>query len=88
MKREKIQVRICVGTACFVQGGADLLLYGDFLNPDMLGECEIEGTSCLGGCKQAGSTELKAPFVEINGKIYGNVTQERFIQLLGEAMHA
>ena len=31
MKKEKVQVKICVGTACFVQGGSDLLLYNDFV---------------------------------------------------------
>ena len=30
MKKEKVQVKICVGTACFVQGGSDLLLYNSF----------------------------------------------------------
>jgi NADH:ubiquinone oxidoreductase subunit E len=87
MIREKIQVKICVGTACFVQGGADLLLYGDYLDPELLGECNIEGTSCLGGCKVEGA-ESKAPFVEINGKMHGNVNQARFIELLREVLHA
>ncbi len=87
MIREKIQVRICVGTACFVQGGADLLLYGDYLDPELLGECNIEGTSCLGGCK-AERADCKAPFVEINGRMYGNVTQARIIELLKEVLHA
>jgi NADH:ubiquinone oxidoreductase subunit E len=87
MKQKKIQVRICVGTACFVQGGADLLLYGDFLDPETQGMCEIEGTSCLGGCKDPSSKE-KAPFVEIDGILYGNVTQTRLIELLQEAVHA
>ena len=31
MKKSKVKVRICLGTACFVQGGADLLLYNDFV---------------------------------------------------------
>ena len=82
MKKSKIKVRICLGTACFVQGGADLLLYNDFLDPAILADCEIEGCSCLEQCKVGGN----APFVEINGKIYDGVTQEKFCKLLSESV--
>ena len=47
MQKKKVDVKICVGTACFVQGGADLLLYNDFLDPEIVERCEIEGSSCL-----------------------------------------
>jgi NADH:ubiquinone oxidoreductase subunit E len=87
MRKQRIKVRICVGTACFVQGGADLLLYGDFLDPELLGECDIEGTSCLGGCKVE-SPDRKAPFVEINGTLHANVTPARLVELLKEVAHA
>ena len=83
MKKEKVQVRICVGTACFVQGGSDLLLYNDFVDPAVVAECEITGCSCLESCKSGGEG---APYVEINGKIYSKVTQERFSKLLAEAV--
>ena len=46
-------------------------------------DCEIEGCSCLEQCKLGGGS---APFVEINGKIYDGVTQERFCKLLAEAV--
>lgn len=90
-KKEKVMVRICVGTACFVQGGADLLLYNDFLDPVVLANCDIEGVSCLNMCKQVAgdsSQNAKPPFVKINDKIYGDVTQERFCKLLAEAVNA
>lgn len=87
MGQKKIFVKICVGTACFVQGGADLLLYEDFIDPQVLGLCAIEGTSCLGGCKSE-HARSKAPFVEIDGVMYANVTQERLRELLKEATDA
>lgn len=89
MQKKKVDVKICVGTACFVQGGADLLLYNDFLNPEIVERCEIEGSSCLDVCKHAAEGENnKPPYVSIDGKVYGNVTQERFIKLLSEAVNA
>lgn len=87
MGQKRIQVKICVGTACFVQGGADLLLYEDFLDPELLGLCDIEGTSCLGKCK-TDDPKWKAPFVEIDGRVYQNVTQRQLADLLWEAANA
>lgn len=90
-QKEKVIVKICVGTACFVQGGADLLLYNDFLNPEVLEECEIEGSSCLEFCKCGGGKadgEGKPPFISINGKVHGDVDEERFCALLAEAVDA
>jgi len=86
-KREKVNVRICVGTACFVQGGSDLLLYNEFLDPIVLANCEIEGVSCLGKCKDATSKE-GAPFVQIGSVIHGDMTEEKFCRLVTEAVHA
>ncbi|MDD2297088.1 MAG: hypothetical protein PHS67_03445 [Sphaerochaetaceae bacterium] len=87
MGQHNIMVKICVGTACFVQGGADLLLYEDFLDPSLLRICTIEGTSCLHCCK-TDDQQLRAPFVEINGVVHANVTPKRLIELLREAQHA
>lgn len=83
MKKSKVKVRICLGTACFVQGGADLLLYNEFLDPAVLAECEIEGCSCLEQCRVGGG---QAPFVEIDGKVYDSVDQDRFCKLIEEAV--
>lgn len=90
-KKKKVEVKICVGTACFVQGGADLLLYGEFLDPDVLAGCTIEGSSCLDVCKGVDASagiDSKPPFVSIDGKIYGSMDQERFCKLLEEAVNA
>ena len=86
-KKDKVRVQICVGTACFVQGGADLLLYNEFLDPAVLGSCEIEGVSCIGGCKDAQSKE-RPPYVRIGENVYGSVNQEKLCKLLAEATRA
>ncbi len=90
-KKKKVEVKICVGTACFVQGGADLLLYNDFLDPEVLAGCEIEGSSCLDVCKKVegdAGIDFKPPFISVDGKVYGSVTQDRFCKLLEEAVNA
>ena len=87
MGQGKVKVKICVGTACFVQGGADLLLYEDFLDPDLLGLCDIEGSSCLGRCRTE-DPDWKAPLVEIDGIVHSHVTQKRLVALIREAVNA
>lgn len=86
-KKDKVRVQICVGTACFVQGGADLLLYNEFLDQAVLGSCEIEGVSCIGGCKDEQSKE-RPPYVRIGEIVYGSVNQEKLCKLLAEATRA
>jgi len=83
---KKVSIKICVGTSCFVQGGSDLLLYNDFLDPEMIEKCEIEGTSCFNACK--GHEGESAPFVMINDKIYGDMTPEKLKKLVNEVYHA
>ncbi|MFA7670864.1 MAG: (2Fe-2S) ferredoxin domain-containing protein [Sphaerochaetaceae bacterium] len=87
MNEKKIEVKICVGTACFVQGGADLLLYKEFLDSSILERCHFEGTSCLESCKNE-KPNVRSPFVEIDGTIYGNVNPQLLKELLEEALDA
>ena len=42
---DKVDVKICVGTACFVQGGADLLMFNDFLDDELLSKCNIDAAN-------------------------------------------
>lgn len=68
-------IHICLGTACYVKGAADILdQFEKKLNikkgettPD--GKFSISETRCLGNCG-------KAPVVEINGQQIGHFSQE------------
>lgn len=82
---DRVKVRICLGTACFVQGGADLLLFEDFLAPELLEKCDIEASPCLNQCRIGNGI---APYVEINGIIHDNVDQDKLIKLLQEVVNA
>jgi len=66
------QIQVCLGTACYLRGGEDILKeieehLGVGLNtvtPD--GEFSIEAVRCLGCCGLA-------PVMVINGEVYGKV---------------
>ena len=60
---KKLEIIICTGTNCYVQGGASLLSIEDYLDETMKNQVEIKGSPCLGYCKDALST--KSPYVII-----------------------
>lgn len=77
------QVRICLGTACHVQGGKMLseeIQKAIGIQPGEIsqdGRFEFHEVACLGCCAQA-------PVVEINGRIHGKVTRKKLNKALGE----
>ena len=81
--RGKHIIRICLGTACHVMGGKDIM---DYLS-EKLGICEgettrdglftIERVACLGCCGMA-------PVVVIDETFYGNITQQKFDEILDQ----
>jgi NADH-quinone oxidoreductase subunit E len=80
-------VRVCLGTACHVQGGAELSLEIQEIlgiqsretTPD--GRFDFEEVACLGCCAQAA-------VVEVNGKIYAKMNREELRRVLEEHGHA
>ncbi len=77
----KTHVRVCLGTACHVQGGRELStgiqeilgIHPKETTPD--GLYDFEEVACLGCCAQAA-------VVEVNGKIYARMTRDRLRGLL------
>jgi NADH:ubiquinone oxidoreductase subunit E len=74
-------LRLCLGTACHVQGGEQLsteiqtllgICPGE-ITPD--GRFELQQVACLGCCAQA-------PVVEINGRIFGKMTPDKLRKVL------
>jgi NADH-quinone oxidoreductase subunit E len=65
------QIAVCMGTACYLKGGQDLIqelenLLGTSLNqvtPD--GEFSVEAVRCVGCCGLA-------PVLTVNGEVFGN----------------
>ena len=75
------QVRICLGTACHVQGGkllSDEIQKVIGTEPGKIsedGKFEFHEVACLGCCAQA-------PVVEMDGRIHGKATRKKVSKLL------
>lgn len=60
---EKLMVKICTGTLCYVMGGAELQLLDESLPAELLARVEIQGSPCLGFCNSSESSQ--APYVMV-----------------------
>ena len=75
------QVRICLGTACHVQGGkllSDEIQKTIGIEPGEIsqdGKFEFHEVACLGCCAQA-------PVVEVDGRIHGKVTRRKLNKIV------
>jgi NADH:ubiquinone oxidoreductase subunit E len=78
-------IRVCLGTACHVQGGEQLSqevqnqlgIQPGQTTPDS--RFDFQEIACLGCCAQA-------PVVEIDGRIYGKMTPEELRKVLHEEL--
>jgi len=82
-KPGRFQFAVCMGTACYLKGGEDLILelenlLGVGLNtvtPD--GDFSVEAVRCLGCCGLA-------PVLSVNGTMHGNLKKEDVAGILAE----
>ena len=75
---QSVSVKICTGTACYVMGGANLLMLEECLPEHLKDRVEIEGTSCMGYCSLG--EKGKAPFVMVNDQLISEATLEKITQ--------
>lgn len=69
------QINVCMGTACYVKGAAEVLdKFRTRLSIDV-GECTDDGKFSLEACRCIGACGL-APVVTINDEVYGKLTAD------------
>jgi NADH:ubiquinone oxidoreductase subunit E len=67
-------------------GASDILLLEDNLPLELKELVEIEGSTCLGMCREEQTG--KAPFVSVNGEIMSNATLPSVLQKIREVVRA
>ncbi len=77
------QIAVCMGTACYLKGGQDLIqefenLLGVGLNTVSAdGEFSVESVRCVGCCGLA-------PVLTVDGETFGKVTKEQLPDILAK----
>lgn len=71
----KYRISVCLGTACYVKGAAEILdKLKERLSIDV-GECTDDGLFSLDSCRCIGACSL-APVVTMNEEVYGKLVPE------------
>ncbi len=82
----EISIGVCMGTACYVKGSADILdrismklggLQAGDTSAD--GKYSIEATRCIGACGLA-------PVITVNGEVYGRLAAKDVDDILAKYM--
>ena len=76
---EKIKVRVCMGTACYVMGAGDFFFLKESLEPELASLVELEAVSCFNLCDR---TDAKPPYVYVNDLLIVNARQEDVLKVI------
>lgn len=72
----KYQISLCLGTACYVKGAADVLAAVEEKLGIKTGSITSDGKFSLDACRCIGACGL-APVMMINEDVYGRLTPEK-----------
>lgn len=79
---KRISLKICMGTMCYVLGGAELKDTLENLPEEINNYLDITYSPCLGYCQE----NEPAPFIELNGRKIAGVCKQSLIQILKEEL--
>ncbi len=83
---EKIKVKICSGTSCFVMGAAAIQAL-EFTPPeDIADKIEIVESRCLNLCHNAENKHNHGPFVMVNDELIEEATYEAVVNKIREIL--
>ena len=74
----KIEVKVCLGTTCFVMGGSNLQDLNDIIPKKYGKDVSIIGANCLGLCS-INWEYSKAPYVKVNEEVVAEATVEKVL---------
>ena len=80
----KVRVRICVGTSCFVMGAAQIQSLEFNAPSDIADYIEIIEERCMNLCKEVKTKYNSGPFVWVNDELVEEATYEKVVNKLRE----
>ena len=75
---EKISVKVCLGTTCFVMGGSNLQELNDIVARKYGDKVEVMGSNCLGLCS-INWEYSRAPYVKVDEEVVCEATVEKVL---------
>lgn len=84
---EKISVKVCVGTTCFVMGGANLQELNDIIPQKYGDKVEVVASNCLGLCS-INWEYSKAPYVKVEDDVVSEATVEKVLEAIDKKLNS
>ena len=75
----KVEVKVCLGTTCFVMGGSNLQELNDIIPQKYGDKVELSAANCLGLCS-INWEYSKAPYVKVNEEVVSEATAEKVLE--------
>ena len=75
----KIEVKVCLGTTCFVMGGSNLQELNEIIPQKYGDKVELSAANCLGLCS-INWEYSKAPYVKVNEEVVSEATAEKVLE--------
>jgi NADH:ubiquinone oxidoreductase subunit E len=84
---DKVTVEICMGTTCYVMGGAQLAGIAERLPEEWKDRVTVKGMRCVGACQQAG-VYGRAPFVRVNDTLIAEADEGKVMSAIRDLLDA
>lgn len=78
---KKIEVKVCLGTTCFVMGSSYLQELIDIVPKKYGDKVEVTGSNCLGLCS-INWEYSKAPYVKVDDEVVQEATVEKVLNAI------
>ena len=75
----KVEVKVCLGTTCFVMGGSNLQELNDIIPQKYGDKVELSAANCLGLCS-INWEYSKAPYVKVNEEVVSEATVDKVLE--------
>ena len=76
----KVNVKMCMGTTCFVMGASQLQDLVDIVKNKNGDDVEVTGSTCLNFCTQKNNEYSKAPYVTVDDTVISEATIDKVLQ--------
>ena len=84
---EKVKIKICCGTSCFVMGAAQIQVL-EFAPPaDIADKIEIEEARCMNYCRNTTAKYNRGPFVLVNDDVIEEANFEKVVNKVREILN-
>ena len=78
---EKVKVKICQGTTCYVMGGDVIKSMLGVLTEKYADKIEITSSRCLGNCNECDSFS-KAPYVYVDDEVISSADLDKVMEAI------